>query len=358
MSRLLLLARREGAAEAALLEDGVLQDFLRAPEDGAFEPGAIHLARVARVHRSLGLVFLSLEGGLTATLETGIAPPAEGELAIVQVAAAAHGDKPARARRGVALVGRHVVLRPGAGGGARLPRDAAGDRGLAAIASAAAEAAGEGFALALRSAARDAVPGAPVLEAAALAAAWREASSRAAGLAQPALLRAEDAARRAALPLLRARPGAALAQASRERAALAALGVDAPLEAPPGGLFAAHGVEEQLALATATRVAIPGGGTLVVEETQALVAIDVDSGEGGREGLGARAARELARVLRLRDCLGTVVVDFPREGEAGRRAAQRALEEASRLDRRHVSLLGWTRGGLYELRRSAEDGGG
>ena len=74
MSRLLLLARREGAAEAALLEDGVLQDFLRAPEDGALEPGAIHLARVARVHRSLGLVFLSLEGGLTATLETGIAP--------------------------------------------------------------------------------------------------------------------------------------------------------------------------------------------------------------------------------------------------------------------------------------------
>ena len=77
------------------------------------------------------------------------------------------------------------------------------------------------------------------------------------------------------------------------------------------------------------------------------------------DGLGRREdVRELARVLRLRDCLGTVVVDFPREGEAGRRAAQRALEEASRLDRRHVSLLGWTRGGLYELRRSAEDGGG
>ena len=130
MSRLLLLARREGAAEAALLEDGVLQDFLRAPEDGALEPGAIHLARVARVHRSLGLVFLSLEGGLTATLETGIAPPAEGELAIVQVAAAAHGDKPARARRGVALVGRHGIVsrsrarRKAARAAARSPRTA------------------------------------------------------------------------------------------------------------------------------------------------------------------------------------------------------------------------------------------
>lgn len=357
MSRLLLLGRREGAAEAALLEDGVLQDFLRAPEHGALEPGAIHLARVARVHPALGLVFLALEGGVGATLEAGASPPAEGELAIVQVAAAPRGDKPARARRAIALVGRDVVLRPG-GSGTRLPRDAAGDRRLAAIAAEALDAAGEGFVLALRSAARDAAPGAPAREAGMLAAAWRALAARAAQLSQPALLRAEDAARRAALPLLRARPDAFAAEARRERDALAALGVEAALEAPPGGLLAAHGVEEQLALATASRVAIPGGGALWVEETRALVAVDVDSGEGGREGLGARAAREVARVLRLRDCLGAIVVDFPREGEAGRRATMRALEEGVRLDRRAVSLLGWTRGGLCEMRRSAEDGGG
>ncbi|MFM8988456.1 MAG: ribonuclease E/G, partial [Alphaproteobacteria bacterium] len=289
MSRLLLLGRREGAVEAALLEDAVLQDFLRAPEDGALEPGAIHLARVARVHQALGLVFLSLEGGGTATLEAGAAPPAEGELAIVQLAAAAHGDKPARARRAVALVGRDVVLRPG-GGGTRLPRDAAGDRRLDAIASAAADAAGEGFALALRSAARGAAAGAPAREAASLAAAWRVVAARAAQVSQPALLHAEDAARRAALPLLRARPDAVVAEGRRERDALAGLGVEASLEAPPGGLLAAHGVEEQLALAASPRVAIPGGGTLWVEETRALVAVDVDSGEGGRDGLGARAA--------------------------------------------------------------------
>jgi len=357
VSRLLLLGRREGAAEAALLDDGVLQDFLRAPEDGAPEPGAIHLARVARVHDALGLVFLSLEGGGTATLEAGAAPPAEGDLAIVQIAAAAHGDKPARARRSVALVGRAVVLRPG-GRGTRLPRDAAGDRRLDSMAAEAAASAGEGFALALRSAARDAAPGAPAREAASLAASWRMVASRAAHLSRPALLRAEDAARRAALPLLRARPDAVVAGGRRERDALGDLGVEAVIEAPAGGLLAAHGVEEQLALATAPRVAIPGGGTLWVEETRALVAVDVDSGEGGREGLGARAARELARVLRLRDCMGAIVVDFPRENEAGRRAALRALEDGMRLDRRAVSLLGWTRGGLCEMRRGAGDGGG
>ena len=356
MSRLLLLARHEGVATAALLEDGILQDVATAPEDGALEPGAIHLARVARVHPGLGLVFLSLEGGATATLEAGAAPPAEGELAIVQVAAGPRDGKPARARRAVSLVGRHVVLRPGASG-TRLPRGAAGGERLAAIAASAATAAGEGFAVALRSAAAGAGPQAPAGESAALAAAWRAVAARAATLSQPALLRAEDAALRAALPLLRAQPGAALAQARREREALAALGVEAGLEAPPGGLLAAHGVEEQLAVATAPRVAIAGGGTLVVEETQALVAVDIDSGEGGRDGLGARAARELARVLRLRDCLGTVVVDFPREGEAARQSAQRALEQATRLDRRQVSLLGWTRGGLYELRRAPMEGG-
>lgn len=356
MSRVLLLARREGGAVAALLEDGILQDIVDAPEDGALERGAIHLARVVRVHPSLGLVFLALEGGGAATLEAGTTPPAEGDLAIVQVAAGARDGKPARARRAVALVGAHVVLRPG-GGGTRLPRSVDGGQRLAAIAASAASAAGDGFALALRSAAGDAAPEAPAQEAASLAASWRAIAARAATLAQPALLLAEDAARRAALPLLRARPGAALAQSRREREALAALGIEALVEAPPGGLLAAHGVEEQLALATATRVAIPGGGTLVVEQTQALAAIDVDSGEGGRDGLAARAAREIGRVLRLRDCLGAIVVDFPREGEAGRRAAQRALEEASRLDRRAVSLLGWTRGGLYEVRRSEEDGG-
>ena len=57
---------------------------------------------------------------------------------------------------------------------------------------------------------------------------------------------------------------------------------------------------------------------------------------------------------RLRDLRGTVVVDFLRTGEASRRAVVDTLAASTAIDRRRVGLLGWTRGGLFELRRGED----
>jgi Rne/Rng family ribonuclease len=88
--------------------------------------------------------------------------------------------------------------------------------------------------------------------------------------------------------------------------------------------FVASGAEEQLAAALEPLAAIPGGGSLTIQPTAALTAIDVDG--GGRRPLEAdlAAAREVARQLRLRQLGGTIVVDFI--DLASRQERQRLLQ--------------------------------
>ena len=89
-------------------------------------------------------------------------------------------------------------------------------------------------------------------------------------------------------------------------------------ESAPSGLFVRFDVERQIAAALEPRVDLPSGGHLVVQPTEALVAIDVNSGSslsGGGLATTAlttnlEAAREVARQLRLRDLSGIIVVDF------------------------------------------------
>ena len=82
--------------------------------------------------------------------------------------------------------------------------------------------------------------------------------------------------------------------------------------------------------------------------------VDIDSSGGDAASVNLRAVPVIARQLRLRDALGTVLVDFLRGPAAQQRRLEREIEAAVALDRRHVDLLGWTRGGLFELRRSEE----
>ena len=96
--------------------------------------------------------------------------------------------------------------------------------------------------------------------------------------------------------------------------------------------FVATGAEEQLAAALEPVVALAGGGSLIIEPTAALTAIDVDG--GGRRPLEVdlEAAVEVARQLRLRQLGGTIVVDFV--DLAGKRDRARLFSAVARRARR------------------------
>ncbi len=125
-------------------------------------------------------------------------------------------------------------------------------------------------------------------------------------------------------------------------------------------LLRARGVEAELDRSLKRRVWLRCGGYLVMDETEALTVIDVNTGKNvGTTDLAdtvmvtnREAAVEIARQLRLRDISGIVVVDFiDMETEADQTELVRVFQQALKADRTRVAVLGLTRLGLMEVTR-------
>jgi len=126
-------------------------------------------------------------------------------------------------------------------------------------------------------------------------------------------------------------------------------------------LFHSHGVEQDFEKIFARRVELPSGGSIVIEQTEALVAIDVNSGRTREEGAefedialktNLEATPEIARQIRLRDLGGIIVLDYIDMMRAGsRRAVERATREALKADRARAKIGRISQFGLLELTR-------
>ena len=128
----------------------------------------------------------------------------------------------------------------------------------------------------------------------------------------------------------------------------------------PQPLFAKHGVEAQLDAMLEPTVQLRSGGYLVINQTEALVAIDVNSGRSTRErGIeetalktNLEAADEVARQLRLRDLAGLIVIDFiDMESRRNNAAVEKRIKDALRDDRARIQLGSISHFGLLELSR-------
>ena len=137
-----------------------------------------------------------------------------------------------------------------------------------------------------------------------------------------------------------------------------------PLLAYDGGsddIFERHGIAGDLDSAMRRRVALPGGGSLIIETAAAMSVIDVDGGAavGGRQGasraalaVNLAAASAAARQIRLRNLAGAIVIDFISMRASGDRAqVLEALAVALASDPAAPQILGWTRLGHVELTR-------
>ncbi|MCW6507153.1 Rne/Rng family ribonuclease [Lichenifustis flavocetrariae] len=125
-------------------------------------------------------------------------------------------------------------------------------------------------------------------------------------------------------------------------------------------IFAKAGAEAQLDAMFSNHVTLKSGGYLVINQTEALVAIDVNSGRSTREHniedtalrTNLEAADEVARQLRLRDLAGLIVVDFI-DMEEGRnnRAVERRIKDALKNDRARIQVGHISHFGLLEMSR-------
>ena len=125
-------------------------------------------------------------------------------------------------------------------------------------------------------------------------------------------------------------------------------------------LFDLYRVDSQAEKALQKHVWLKSGGSLVIEETEALTAVDVNSGKsaGRRDAdesileINCEAARELMRQLRLRDLGGIIVADFiDMRREDDRQALLRVLRECAARDRNHATVVDITPLGLVEVTR-------
>ncbi len=131
----------------------------------------------------------------------------------------------------------------------------------------------------------------------------------------------------------------------------------------PKPLFHKHGLTEQIEAIFSRKVMLPSGGYLVVDETEALIAIDVNSGKsrGGKDHpetilkTNMEAVKEVARQLRLRNIGGLIVVDFiDMRGKKDQQAVYRTLKEALLDDRSKTKVLPISNLGLVEMTRQRE----
>ena len=319
--------------------------------------GDVHVARPLGRMTGIDACIVDIGAGKEAFLQGARGLDADDAPPIVQVVCDAYEGKRARVTRKPALAGRYAVFRPGGRGitFSRRLRDPQIKRALGSVLDVAGA---PGGGLTIRGAAA-ANPEAVPAEAATLAARWRKI---------------EEAAKRDRTPRRLWHAGGLLGRLLRDvvPAGSACIAIDdravferakalATEEAPdlePAlsfaeptlPLFERHDCAGRLRAALAPEVVLPGGARLTIEETRALTAIDVDTGQAA--AAAAETAEAAGREIVLRNLSGLIAIDFAGRGGARRREAQlKALKGALADDRTPHRVLGVTAGGVVEVNR-------
>ncbi len=369
MKRELLIETTAGEARIAILEDDRVVDLIVEREAGASLVGNIYLGRVQRVVTGISAAFvdigipkagfLPLRGGQMVT---------EGAAVRVQVARDAFGEKGAQLSLNLTLPGRLLVYGPATDRlsvSRQIEDEEERQRLLQIVDDIAADQ--EGFII--RTVAEGASAVQIAEEAENLRDAWEVVAAAQSDVTAPAILYQDldlllKALRDNAQDDVSAiwfDDGRALGDARRFCERFAPALVDRlRLHDDLVSLFDARGVEEAIDAALVDRVSLPSGGGIVIEGTEALTAIDVNSGrfvdgidpQDSALRTNLEAATEAARQIRLRNIGGVIVVDFIdlEDDDAWPQILTR-LEEGFMTDRVLCRVVGRTEVGLVELIR-------
>jgi len=345
-----IVIREEGnLRQVALMDDRTLLEYYQenAETDGVV--GAIFLGRVERVLPDVKAAFVKIglkQNGFLPLKETesyhqtcGNASLMSGQEILVQAKKAPKGGKGAFLTRDIAFPGQYVLLMPCnrfIGLSKRIEDEADRERAK----KLGKRIAQERFGLIVRHAALFASEQDVAEEAEALWQRWQEISRTAVCRKAPAVMHTE--------------PG-------MEEVLLRDYGARHEMQTvKDADAWQRVRMDDQLKEALNRRVPLPGGGSLIIDEREALQTIDVNSGSTvkaeGALSLAAeenlRAVPEIARQIRLRNLSGIILIDFiDMDSEKERQLVMNAMEEAVRDDRVKNVIHGFTRLGMMEMTR-------
>ena len=325
--RTIVLDHHKGREAAALFADGVLEDLLIDPD--LPRPGTVYRAIAERPVKGQGGMFLKTPDGPAFLRQVkGLAP---GQALLVQVSGYAEAGKAIPVTQKLLFKSRYVIVTPDAPGiniSRSIKEEAERDRLLEIGHDIAG---GNAFGLIFRSCCVEAD--------------GEQVERDATEMLELARSVTEDDG--TAMETLAEGDGPHI-QAWREWTHPAEIAADA-------GSFETYGVLDALDSELGMQVQLDGGAHLFVEQTRALVAVDVNTGKDVSLAGGLKAnlacARALPRVLRLRGLGGQIVIDPAPMPKKDRRAFETALRKSFKADEIETALAGWTPLGHYELQR-------
>ena len=327
-----LFGEIKGRSAAVLLKDGRLEDLLIDPPEGRIVPGTIYRAKAGRPMKGQGGMFLETpDGPLFLRQSKGLAP---GTSLLVQTTTFAEPGKATPATTKLSIKCRYVLATPGAPG-LNISRSIRDEERRVELQ----ELAGsldieEGTGLIVRSAAADADDDAILSDAEAMLEVMRDLMSETDG-APERLLDGPDAEE------IAFREWPVPDQTITDAGAFADFGVEAMVDA------LRHGEQP-----------LPGGGSLYIEPTRALVAVDVNTGGDTSPAAGLKtniaAVRALPQILRLRGLGGQIVVDMAPMPKRDRVRVEQQIRTALRADVIETAFVGWTPLGHAEFQRKRE----
>jgi len=360
-----------------------LIDFAIYRDHGDVEVGDVIWARVKTVIPALDAAFVDIGTARDGFLARAEARPQafqggparrdligdyvrEGEALLVQVAAAARADKGAKLTARISVAGTFLVLTPNDPGvrlSKRIREDAERARLVDLVDGFFAD--GEGGGVVVRSAARG-VAAAPLqTEWQLLRGRWSAWQNQTLTATPPVQI---STSKSAPLRYLDEHGLAGVAKVVVDHARTGddlgdvLQGVERHTHCGPGDVFETFGIADAVAALTDRCVVLPGGGSLIIEETAAVTTIDVNVGAAKSSRAAARdvalatnleAVSAAARHMRLRNLAGLIVIDIlTMSGKDGPGRVVVALKEALASDPAGAQVLGTTRGGLLEVTRT------
>ncbi|RHA44613.1 Rne/Rng family ribonuclease, partial [Cellulomonas rhizosphaerae] len=389
VDRSMIVREKGGRTQIAVLEDGVLVEHYVSNQASVSMVGNVYLGRVQNVLPSMEAAFVDVGKGRNAVLyagevnwdaanvEGGSARRIEqalksGDSVLVQVTKDPIGHKGARLTSQVTLAGRYLVYVPGGGmtGISRKLPDIERNRLKKILREVVPDSAG----VIVRTAAEGASEEELRADIARLQSQWDAIEKKAKTASAPALLQGEpDMAIRVVRDIFNDDFGSLVVQGDEAWSTISSyideLAPDLAQKiskytgssSHSADVFADHRIDEQLAKGMDRKVWLPSGGSLVIDRTEAMTVVDVNTGKftgsgGTLEETVTRnnleAAEEIVRQLRLRDIGGMIVVDFiDMVLESNRDLVLRRLVECLGRDRTKHQVAEVTSLGLVQMTR-------
>ncbi|WP_298458123.1 ribonuclease E/G [uncultured Cellulomonas sp.] len=384
VDRTMVVREHDGRTQIAVLEDGVLVEHYVSRQAQVSMAGNVYLGRVQNVLPSMEAAFVDVGKGRNAVLYAGEVnwdavglegqprrieqALKSGDSVLVQVTKDPIGHKGARLTSQITLAGRYLVYVPG-GGMTGISRKLP-DNERARLKKLLREIVPDTAGVIVRTAAEGASEEELRADISRLQEQWAAIEKKAKTASAPALLQGEpDLAIRVVRDIFNDDFGSLVVQGDEAWQTISGyIGALAPDLADKvtrwtaeGDVFTAHRVDEQLAKGMDRKVWLPSGGSLVIDRTEAMTVVDVNTGKftgsgGTLEETVTRnnleAAEEIVRQLRLRDIGGIIVIDFiDMVLELNRDLVLRRLVECLGRDRTKHQVAEVTSLGLVQMTR-------